>query len=144
MKIYVAEQYDSHHHDYAPIQGGHHTTLDGAKKAAVAACPLPLKWAEPWTNGRGNRCWRAEEVEDLERDDGGYLPPVLPSDFMVREVELIHDEPSSSCELCGGSKRAPVVDFEEDDGTMEGDLVTPVLRYITCPLCEEGNDADQG
>ena len=135
MKIFVAEKYDNHTHDFHPIKDGHRTTLDGARKVAEAACPLPMKWAEPYTTGQGQRCWRAEEVVDLERDDRGYLPAILPSDFMVREVELIEDTEPEPCILCGGSKRAPVMDH---------DGATWVAREVSCPLCQEDTNADQG
>lgn len=135
-KIYVAEQYDNHTHDFHPIKDGYRTTLNGARKVAEAACPFPLKWAEPYTTGQGYRCWRAEEVADLERDAQGYLPPVLPSDFLVREVELIEDGPAPEpCMLCGGSRKAPVLDPTD---------IGALVREVTCPLCEEDGDGDQG
>ena len=91
MKIFVAEKYDNHTHDFHPIKDGHRTTLDGARKVAEAACPLPMKWAEPYTTGQGQRCWRAEEVVDLETRVATAEASVARTRALMERAESIDD-----------------------------------------------------
>ena len=85
-KLYVVEQYESCYHTSFPVS--YHCSLSAAQARAVSLCPLPLQWADWWTNVRGERILRAEETADIERDPQGYLPRVLPSDFSIREVTV--------------------------------------------------------